>query len=645
MDTYSHILKLCSSNKVNAKNTWDLNMIDNIDEILVAQRIISKSIVHAERSVQIYEKRVDSTHTDTFKMLERDEDVHEALAQDSPHPLKSREINLPRHPKRWRKTQRRFSSSEEVDREFEVDPLFKRMSKAFDEGGARGMLLNHLGVHDGYSLIFDTSEAMAFPRTLLNAMATTTEDAEELPPADTADDTPSFDVTALKEKVDATFSDIANTLYAPELGQFRAAITQMNRSNEHTDDDADSAMNAPIHANDDDDDIGDVHGFDDDEFDNDDNEYFNYVAGNDNSEDNNAPKADSRAAESFRLACIEEAFMNGDSGASGSRFAFFNAENVLSKSSTSSSRHAWAGPSHWKFPGQARTRSRNGIAGDTGVAKKVKKTKDFIDFFAPAIDPAEAFAPPKDLATIRLKNTKATRGAEEANVLPVDVHYEAISLRRLFLRPSLAMLGRIDSCNVEVDPEDEFQVVDAPNELQLAVERDDSGIVDHDTDDVALGFDVLTLSDNEDDEDDADALNDSFDPSSMLNMVDEGRQVGKIDIAYAKRAKKVDVKKLKRRLWNHLQDTVAAPGKEDDDMNDEDAMEADSEKDEEEKEQAASFTESIERLRPELASNITVPFYFICLLHLANEKGLKLDGSDDLNDFKIEIDDSAAPAC
>ena len=69
------------------------------------------------------------------------------------------------------------------------------------------------------------------------------------------------------------------------------------------------------------------------------------------------------------------------------------------------------------------------------------------------------------------------------------------------------MLGRIDSCNVEVDPEDEFQVVDAPNELQLAVERDDSGIVDHDTDDVALGFDVLTLSDNEDDEDDADALN------------------------------------------------------------------------------------------------------------------------------------------
>ena len=36
------------------------------------------------------------------------------------------------------------------------------MSKAFDEGGARGMLLNHLHVHSGCSLVFDTSETKAF---------------------------------------------------------------------------------------------------------------------------------------------------------------------------------------------------------------------------------------------------------------------------------------------------------------------------------------------------------------------------------------------------------------------------------------------------------------------------------------------------
>ena len=32
---------------------------------------------------------------------------------------------------------------------------------------------------------------------------------------------------------------------------------------------------------------------------------------------------------------------------------------------------------------------------------------------------------------------------------------------------------------------------------------------------------------------------------------------------------------------------------------------------------------------------VTLPFYFICLLHLANEKGLELQGQDDLSDFCI----------
>lgn len=37
-------------------------------------------------------------------------------------------------------------------------------------------------------------------------------------------------------------------------------------------------------------------------------------------------------------------------------------------------------------------------------------------------------------------------------------------------------------------------------------------------------------------------------------------------------------------------------------------------------------------------SGVTVPFYFICVLHLANEKGLKLEGRDDLLDFSVSND-------
>lgn len=37
-------------------------------------------------------------------------------------------------------------------------------------------------------------------------------------------------------------------------------------------------------------------------------------------------------------------------------------------------------------------------------------------------------------------------------------------------------------------------------------------------------------------------------------------------------------------------------------------------------------------------SGVTLPFYFICVLHLANEHGLKLEGNDELTDFTIAMD-------
>ena len=46
----------------------------------------------------------------------------------------------------------------EFDLEFAVDPLFKKTSAEFDEGGAKGLLLNHLNVYGQCKLIFDASD-------------------------------------------------------------------------------------------------------------------------------------------------------------------------------------------------------------------------------------------------------------------------------------------------------------------------------------------------------------------------------------------------------------------------------------------------------------------------------------------------------
>lgn len=45
------------------------------------------------------------------------------------------------------------------DLDFAVDPLFKKTSADFDEGGARGLLLNHLGLDQQCKIIFDASDA------------------------------------------------------------------------------------------------------------------------------------------------------------------------------------------------------------------------------------------------------------------------------------------------------------------------------------------------------------------------------------------------------------------------------------------------------------------------------------------------------
>jgi len=49
-----------------------------------------------------------------------------------------------------------------LDSAFDIDPLFHKMSKTFDEGGAKGLLLVNLGVGaSGCNIVFDSKEEAA----------------------------------------------------------------------------------------------------------------------------------------------------------------------------------------------------------------------------------------------------------------------------------------------------------------------------------------------------------------------------------------------------------------------------------------------------------------------------------------------------
>lgn len=50
-------------------------------------------------------------------------------------------------------------STKKLDLEVTVDPLFKKTCADFDEGGATGLLMNHLGIDGTGKLVFDAGDA------------------------------------------------------------------------------------------------------------------------------------------------------------------------------------------------------------------------------------------------------------------------------------------------------------------------------------------------------------------------------------------------------------------------------------------------------------------------------------------------------
>lgn len=93
-------------------------------------------------------------------------------------------------------------------------------------------------------------------------------------------------------------------------------------------------------------------------------------------------------------------------------------------------------------------------------------------------------------------------------------------------------------------------------------------------------------------------------------------------VNYARTAKRVDVKKLKDNLWKAL--TLAKPPL------DQQKQQDQAEEAEEKIYGVQKFTDIVNTLKkmysPKAMRDISVPFCFICLLHLANEKDLSIMG-------------------
>lgn len=187
-------MKMATDNKINAANSWNFALIDYFHDMSLLKEGDSVNFQKAsctlDGCVKIYTSRVDSVATETGKLLsgladsgskhknqaEGDEEDGEEgeegdVGEDGLKRRAKRKVVCICHYIAGTNVQQAQRSSEatlvpsftslqlkKFELEFSVDPLFKKASADFDEGGAKGLLLNHLSIDASARIVFDSSD-------------------------------------------------------------------------------------------------------------------------------------------------------------------------------------------------------------------------------------------------------------------------------------------------------------------------------------------------------------------------------------------------------------------------------------------------------------------------------------------------------
>ncbi|KAL6313948.1 hypothetical protein AAG906_011678 [Vitis piasezkii] len=156
--------------KINQKNTWELKLIDHLSEIIRVdaeedtETNFQKASCTLEAGVKIYSLRVDSVHSEAYKILggiNRAGLVNEQGGGDNNN-NRDDEGHSKKEPDRKISPLSTLESSFEAlnvkrfDVAFTMDPLYHQTSAQFD--GVKGLLLNNLAVYGGCRVLFDSLE-------------------------------------------------------------------------------------------------------------------------------------------------------------------------------------------------------------------------------------------------------------------------------------------------------------------------------------------------------------------------------------------------------------------------------------------------------------------------------------------------------
>ncbi|KAJ9124244.1 hypothetical protein QFC22_001043 [Naganishia vaughanmartiniae] len=667
-------MKMATDNKINTNNTWGFALIDYFADLTLLRNGPDDASINFQKAsctldgcVKVWTSRVDSVATETGKLINglaldvEDDEGEGAVRGDGEDEDEDGDDIQKKTKKRAQGNQTTLAKSfdalkvKKLDLEFTVDPLFKKTSADFDEGGAMGLLMNHLSIDGKGRVVFDSGDVEVDEED-----EQTGEDGNgEVEAMEDLGD------VSLIEKLQAlmpSLNDVTTKNVSVTLADFKfnadpneaftlAAFTGMGKD----DDDMSVGDAGPQYgAGNEEDFFGGGNDF----ADNDQEQGFyggggEEDGGEDGFEENQSGLHNSANPNSRVVYGPAVPFdPSRSTGPSGLVMAMDDGDTMMLDYFDQGFLKNWAGPEHWKV---RRAVKRADPTESTTAVKQTRKEKTpFLinfedtdarsakDLFATSkvaitlpstsTKRGRAGTPPKGKKGKKAKDTGEDADARDEHLLPDDMHFSSRQLLRLFMKPkfTLKMRRRIEMSEItQGDGEIDENFWASAAAAQAGGDMDDDGEGTQPN-----GYDTQFYHDDVDDAADFAEVDDGLlgdmpgglDEDDPFAGTQDVKRVKPEAVHYAKRAKRVDVKRLKDNIWKGLKipaatnkDTGPEAEMDTETINDEDYTPG----------EERTFSTVIENLRGSYSSDkmseISTSFCFICLLHLANEQGLEIE--------------------
>ncbi|KAK4525708.1 hypothetical protein GAYE_SCF16G3617 [Galdieria yellowstonensis] len=644
---YSTTIKLCRDNKINAKNSWSLALIDHLRSLVVSGEIRAEDVpseeteepseanfqlagVTLDASTKIYSYRVDSVHTSAYSVLgdltrtgRTPQDNESIEDEDSEEP--TNEMSTAKRKQTKSRTQGECTLEKNVDNisvksydvEHMLDPLFQVISRAIHNGETSHSLLHvlklsHEPCKDGAChLVFDSQRPF---------FASSQNGSVGMHPPKKYRESCHFIKKSLQSHPDWLSMEVDDwDCICPEMKQcfrnvFQRAVDQENQRPKNK-----SAENPEMLRNETPEwtpiDYSSVHLDSHDGLESWNEEWALLEARWTNPHGELFPLEEtSGMEEEERKQWIADMFAHGADmfqveemlhGEANTQWNDNKLQSLLSLS--------WAGPTHWKFFSNGRnataTFSNEPQKGERKTEKRSRSKVDkLLEFSEPVedVDFCTAFSQPKNPSSILLSNASWSKDEDSANLLPPDLHYQPSDLFRLFLKPTYLLKNTNGTSRNRLD---------------------------WDTEDLDEGIRYGSIGNEQEEEMNSACvgMRSSFAGDSAVptgngeeewEFVEQPYKVEKVDIPFATMAKNVDIRQLKQDMWRIISEHGF------------------SSTDSSNTCKSFSLRQLVnilfEQYNEHDKKEITPPYLFICLLHLANEKGLFLRELEDMSDICME---------